>query len=219
VPYVIAGNAVCQVTVRSRLFNQVVMNTFMYRLDSAGGVVADGAAFLSDFHDELAGAGQLYELLLDCYSPQVTLINADLQWIDIDRFRKRTFVVGPQGSAGWISTTANLAATVELSGDVADKRGRGVKHIPGLGGTAVVSGLLDPAVVATLEDFALGATLPVTVGTRTMTPIVFGRARPSYVNKHGVTVPAIPKAYRIITNFAVPSTVRVMRRRTVGGGI
>lgn len=217
--YAVAGNSVCQVTIHSTLFNQVVMNVFHYRLDLAGGPVAAGAAFLSDFHDALNAGDGLYSTYADCLPPQVLNVTADLQWVDLDRFVKRTFFIAGTGTFTHVPTTANLSAVVQLRGNQADKRSIATKHIPGLGGTAVAGGLVTAGLLAQLEQFADQAVLDVPVGGRTMTPIIFGRARPSYVNKHGKTIPAIGKSYRVITTYALHNTARVMRRRTVGLGI
>jgi hypothetical protein len=219
VDYAVSGNSVCQVTMRCTLFNQVVMNVFDYRLDLAGGTVAEGAAFLSDFNDALSAGGGFYETYIGCLPAQCVNIEADLQWIDLTRFVKRTFFVNPLGSFSHVPTTANLSAVLQLRGNIADKRSIGTKHIPGLGGTAVAAGLVTAGLLGQIEEFRDQAVLDVAVGVRTMTPIIFGRARPSYVNKHGVTIPAIPKSYRVVTTGSLHNTARVMRRRTVGLGI
>lgn len=217
--YAIAGNSVCQLTLRSTLFGQEVMNTFHFRLDLAGGALPDGAAFLSDFNDMLAVADTFYDTYMLTLPVQCQNIYADLQWIDPDRLMMRSFVVGPQGATVHVPTTANLASALELRGDIADKRSIGTKHIPGLGGVAVAAGIVQAALIAELANFGIQATLPVGIGGRTMTPIIFGRARAQYTDKHGVVHPPIGKSYRPITAFRVQTTARVMRRRTVGVGI
>lgn len=217
--YAIAGNSVCQVTCRGRLFGQEVMNVFHWRVDSGGGVIPDGAAFLGDFFAELSVVDTWFTKYLACLAPNIQNINADFQWIDLDRFVKRNFIVAGGGAAVHIPTTANNAAVILLRADIADKRSLGVKHIPGLGGSAVAAGVLTGGITAALGDFGQQAILPVDVGARTMNPIVFGRARPEYTDKHGVLHPAIPKSYRLITSYTVEDTARVMRRRTVGLGI
>lgn len=217
--YAVTANSVMQVTLRGTLFNQTVMNTFHYRVDSGGGVLADGAAALSQMNDALGIPDSFYDTYQRVLPPQVVNIIADLQWIDPDRFVKRTFPVWPLGTGAFTATTPNLSAVLELRGDIADKRSIGTKHIPGLGGVAVAGGLVQAALLADLEEFGQQARLPQTVGGRTMTPIVFGRARAAYTDKFGVLHPAIGKSYRPITEFTVQTTARVMRRRTVGLGI
>lgn len=217
--YAVGGNSVCQLTIRSTLFSQTVMNIFHYRLDLAGGVVAAGSAFLSDFNDALQAGGGMFETYINCMPAQVTNIVADLQWVDPDRFVKRTFVVNPLGGFSHVPTTANLASVLELRANIADKRSIGSKHLPGLGGTAVAGGIVQAALLAQIEEFADQCPLSVPVGVRTMRPIIFGRARPSYTNRHGVVIPAIPKSYREVASYVIHNTARVMRRRTVGVGI
>lgn len=217
--YAIAGNSVCQVTYRSTLFGQACLNTFHYRLDLGGGNVADGAAFLLDFNDSLDIAGSMHSAYLGTLPAASVDVFADLQWIDLDRFVKRTFVVGGSGTAAHVPTTANLSSDMMLRADIADRRSIGVKHIPGLGGVAVAAGLVQADQIDNLTTLGEQATLSVSVGTRTMRPIIFGRARAAYTDKHGVIHPAIPKSYREVTQGLAETTARVMRRRTVGVGI
>lgn len=217
--YPVSQNSVCQLTYKGTLFNQVVMNTFHYRLEQSGGIVADGAAFLDDFFEVLNIPDGFNTLLMKTWSQAIVNVTVDMQWIDVDRFVKKEQVVVGAGNAAWVTAVTNLAATIELRGDMADKRGRGIKHLPGIGGTAVNAGKLEPAVVAAVRNFGEIAIIPVVVAQRTMNPIIFGRARPGYTKPDGTVMPPLPKSYRPITAFSVPDTVRVMRRRTVGVGI
>ena len=216
--YAINGNAVCQATFRSRVFGQLCINTFHWRLDLGGGTLTNGSQFLDDFFDELNTPGGFNAKLAAAYGQAVLNVEVDLQWIDPDRFRKNTYVVIGGGLGAWLATTANTSATLELRGDIADKRGRGIKHIPGIGGTAIASGLVAAPTVVALNDLGLAASFDVLVGARIMSPIIFGRARAAYTKPDGTPVPALPKAYRPVTSFIVPQTARVMRRRTVGVG-
>lgn len=217
--YAVVGNSVCQVTLISTLFGQTVMNTFHYRLDLSGGNVAAGSAFLSDFNDALNAGGGLFEQYILCLPTQALNIHADFQWIDPDRFIKRTFVVNPTGGAAHVCTTPNLAAVLELRGNIASRRSVGTKHLPGLGGTAVAAGIVQAELRAQIQELGDQAVLDVAVGGRTMRPIVFGRARPSYTKPDGTVVPALPKSYKDVTGYVDQATARVMRRRTVGLGI
>lgn len=194
------------------------MNTFFYRLDT-GATITDGGLFLAQFNAALALPVALYEEYLQAIPAQCLNVEADLQWIDLDRFVKQTFTVGAAGEAAVGTTVTNLAAALELRGDKASKRAVGTKHIPGVSGGSVVAGVLGAALIGALQNLGGASLLPVTVATRIMTPIIFGRARPEYTDKHGVLHPALPKSYQVVTGFAVQPTARVMRRRTVGLGI
>jgi len=217
--YSVSGDSVCQVTFRGTLFGQTVMNTFHYRLDAAGGVLGTAGAFLDDFNGALDVAGGFYTKYVDCLPPQLSAISADLQWIDRDRFVKRTFSVAAAGTFVHTPTTANLSACIELRANIADRRSIGTKHIPGLGGNAVAAGLLTGGLTAQLEAFVAECCLDVAAAGRTMRPIVFGRARLGYTDRHGVVHPPIPTSYREIVSGTVQTTARVLRRRTVGLGI
>lgn len=217
--YAVAANSVCQVTMKGTLFNQAVMNTFYYRLDPSGGTITNGGAFLADFNDTLSVPDNFYDAYMACLPALVENVFADLQWIDPDRFIKREFVVGPVGTFTHVPTTANLAAVLELRANIADRRSIGSKHLPGLGGAALVAGNVSAGLISQIDNFGGICTTEQPVGARSMRPIVFGRARPSYTDKHGKVHPAIPKSYREVSGYIVQRTARVMRRRTVGLGI
>jgi hypothetical protein len=215
--YAISAQSVCSVTMKSDLFNQQVMNVFHYMLDLPGGTLADGGSFLDSFNARLVAAG-FNDSYTDCLPAQCVTITQDLQWINPDRFVKKTYDVNPAGSFG-NTTISNIAGILMLRGDIAGKSSIGVKHLPGLGGTNVVDGKISAAYKAQLTAFGTLALAPVTVGARTMTPIIFGLPFPAYVNKKGKAIPAKPLTKRFVTQFTVEDTSRVMRRRTVGLGI
>lgn len=216
--YDIAARSVCQVTIRGTLFNQVVMNTFHYRLDGTSSLI-NGSLFLDNFSAVLTAPGNLIDAWEGVVPAQVINHFLDLQWIDLDRFVKKTYVVGTEGGSPLGTTSTNQAAVLELRADIADKRSISSKHIPGLGGSGIVAGQLSFDKTAEMSTVGEASVLPLTVGTRIMTPIIFGRARAAYTDKHGVVHPAIGKSYREVSQFIVQATARTMRRRTVGVGI
>lgn len=217
--YSVGANNVLQLTLRGTLFGQTMMNTFHWQQRSAGGTFTDAAAFLSDFNDDLSIADTFYDQWRTCVPALMVNIFADLQWIYPDRFVKRTFVLFPVGGAAHVPTTANLASVITLRGDIASKRSIGDKHLPGLGGNAIALGQVTAGQIAQMEEFGARAIQPVTVGGHVMEPIIFGRPRPEYTDRHGVVHPALPASYIRVTQWISQTTARVMRRRTVGVGI
>jgi hypothetical protein len=218
VSYSIASNSVVQVTLKMTLFNQVVMNTFHYRYEQGLIPITDGAAALSDFNDAL-DIDTFYLNYINSLPPQCLNIVADLQWIYPLRYVKRSFNQGPVGGSPNATTVSNMAAALLMRGDTASRRSVGTKHIPGVGGATVAAGLLSAGKVAEVTDFADRAILVQMVGDRIFRPIVYGRARPAYTDRHGVLHPALPTLMTPITAYEVETTARVMRRRTVGLGI
>jgi hypothetical protein len=209
--------SVVQATFRGLLHGQLVMNTFHYTPQTAGGVTG-GGAFLDDMFDVLNAVDGMCVRWKAILSSSVTLLECDLQWIYPDRFIKRTYTIGANGDND-NTTTTNLATVISLRGNQADKRSIGTKHIPGLTAALCDAGLIQPAQYALADDLCVRAILPITVGTRVLDPIVFGRARAAYTDPDGTVHPPLPVSKRVITTYIVQQTARVMRRRTVGVGV
>jgi len=217
-PYTVAANSIVQVTTRSSLFGQTVMNTWTWRWLAGGTPITDGASALDDFEALLEANGwrDSYQAML----PSQCLNGfADIQWIYPTRFRKRTYVFFPSGNAVANTTISNCAAAMEFTADVATRRAQSVKHIPGMGGENSVTGLLDPVTLGTMDDFIALHLITLTFAGGQLQPVIYGRARPSYTDRHGVVHPALPVSTLPITGGAPQPTLRVMRRRTVGVGI
>lgn len=216
--YPIASNSVVQLTVRSKLFGQTVMNTFHWRWEIGTLPITDGAAALDDLEAELEANAWRDSYQAMC-APQVINAVADMQWIYPSRFVKRSYVFFPAGTAPLATTVTNLAAALEFRSDVATRRGQSTKHIPAVGGLNSAAGILDAGFLGAMDDFRVVHMLPITLHGGTYRPIIFGRARPSYTDKHGNVHPALPVSTLPITTSESKDTVRVMRRRTVGVGI
>lgn len=216
--YAIASNSVVQLTVRSKLFNQTVINTFHWRWEVGTVPITDGASALDDLEGELEANAwrDSYQAML---APQCLNGVADLQWIHPTRYQKRSYVFFPAGSNPLDTTVTNLAAALEFRADIATRRAQSTKHIPSVGGLTTVGGLLNNGFLGTMDDFRVVHMLPIALLAGTFRPIIYGRARPAYTDSHGVVHPALPVSTLPITTSESKDTVRVMRRRTVGVGI
>jgi hypothetical protein len=201
---------------RAFLFGQRVMNTFYYMFTS-GAPLTDGSAFLDDFNVALEGAGGVYDAWKGCVSSDVINITADLQWISPSRYVKKTYIVGPVGDLGGTALT-NTASVLTMRSVIADRRSLAHKHLPGLPNGEATGGIISGALSGALDNLGSQLALDVAVLGRTMSPIVYGRARPAYTDKHGNLHPALPESKRLIDSWIVSDTARTMRRRTVGVG-
>jgi len=194
------------------------MNVWHWRWEQGTTPITDGANALEDLQAALEASGwrDSYQAML---APQVINIYWDFQWIHPTRYVKRTNVLGPSGTAPDATTVTNLAAALEFRSDIATRRGSGTKHIAGIGGLTSAAGQISAPQLGAMDDFSVIHMLVPGVHGGFFRPIIFGRARPAYVDKHGNTHPALPVSTLPITSFNAQPTTRVMRRRTVGVGI
>lgn len=217
--YAISNGAVLQATIRGKLHGQTVMNVFHWRWDQGATPITDGQAFLNQIHAALDVAGGHWSLYAEIVPTTWTLGVVDYQWIVPTRFRKVSAIPGQANGLNTASTTANLAVVTEFNGDKAGKRFQCVKHYPGVGGTNIVNGLLNPNVVGAMQDFGLKYLDPVVSGDGLLMPIVYGRPRAGFTDSDGVVHPPLPELKTVLTGLDPKNTVRVVRRRTVGVGI
>lgn len=196
-----------QVTFRSTLFNQMILNTFLYRLESTAGLTSVFSIY-NDLDNYVEGAGSLKPTFLAVTPTNMTLNQIWIQRIYNGRVRKSVYGVGLPGSAGAAANTANQAASIERRGDLANKHnvGRLQVVIPS-GSTWQDSGEVTSAGLTALVDLAdaMTSTLTGGPGTTIFTPVL--------ARKTGLTY-----SFDYITVATPQLTVRTMRRRTVGVG-
>lgn len=196
-----------QVTFQSRLYNQVLINTFHYRIEGTGGRTSI-FTIQSDLKGFIAGAGSLMESFLDASPRQLTLENIWVQRIAGARVRKSVFEVELAGTSDMDADTANVAASIERRGDFADKHnvGRLQVCIP-TSSDAITQGHTTVALETKLNALAVQLLAGQTgaPGTAIFAPVL--------VHRSGLAI-----AFNYITVTQTMFTVRVMRRRTVGVG-
>jgi hypothetical protein len=202
----LAVGQIYRVTFDLTMFGQKLMNTFSYRLKTIG-AEADSDALGTAMDTVLSAGLNLQSKYLAIVSPQVTLANTWIQLIYPSRVRKQIFLKGIAGAAAGTSQTANVAVSVERFGGLANRHNVGRVQIPacddaGHISNGVISGVL---YLADINTFATQMKQSITtLGASVLEPVLVPRAG-------GPT-------FQLISGTIVQSTVRVMRRRTVGVG-
>lgn len=211
--YTVAANAFIQLTYRGLHWGQVVMNTFIYRLDPIGIVIdgPDGAAAMAEIKAQLEAPLNMDDDYIAAVSSDMTEIVKDLQWISPTRYLKQTYTVGITGTgeAPAVSMPPNVSHVFTLRGDIAVPVRVGTKHIPAVPIEWVDEGKPTGAAQAIYATLAAQAKndFPITVGgdSFNVLPYVFNRDE--------------PLTSVLVTAWRLGETTRVERRRTVGLGI
>lgn len=202
------GGAIVQLTYRSLLAGQRILNTFRYRCVTDLTTLPDYRLALADLADQLdAAAGMTFKYVSACPTNMV-IQKYRLQPIWPIRQRYEEYDVGQNGLATLGSTnTANVAVSIKRTGDIIGPHGVGRVQIPACT-TGVTAGLVDPAyITADLVPLAdqMKLEIPGVVYPITWVPLLFS-----------VTNNIVSSADIIATS--VEDTARVMRRRTVRVG-
>ena len=213
--YLIAANAVAEVTVESLLFGQEVQTTWHYQND--GPAIADGAAALAQLSLGFEGGTGPYDPYLACLASDVQVQRVKYQWIFPDRFRPIYTTPSVLVGQGAATETPNTACVLTLTGDIADRRGIANKHLPGLPANAMLNGLVSTIQKTFMDTLGNASKEFFTAGAQVYLPIIYGRERAAF-EKCGRVYPALPVSKRPITGHLINPYVRVMRRRTVGLG-
>jgi len=202
--YGVASGDIMLMVIKGTCFSQTVMLTHHYRLDIPG--VADGLTVL----EEAAAVLNALNGVCEDYarSTPVSLVNLELQlqWVYPNRFRKVEFPCILNAGQLPTSQVCNLTGAVTLTGDAANRRGRGTKHIL-LPAEASFEGVLEEAHKTVLNRLGTELSRVVSVTAGNLIPVLFG----------GPTPPGIAIT-RDVTGHDVGDTVRVQRWRTVGLG-
>jgi len=195
------------VTVKNKLFEQVCLNTFHYRLMDCTGS-PEYFAVIDEFHAKFyTAAGSMYDKLQACYPQNLT--TPQIWYQKVYSLRTMKVVKSPNDPGLWPhdATSANVACVVERRGVLANRRNVGSIHIPCAADPATIDdGAPTPAYTTVLEAVAtqINATITTALGTCTWRPVLF-----NYPD---------PIIYSEIINASVQDTSRVMRRRTVRVG-
>lgn len=203
----IANNALVQVSLRGRCFNQRIILTHFYRTNGAG----PGASFTADLNlilDRLVPAG------VDTFIPEYLALMPQSYTLETIRAQAITpvrsviverAIVGGAGTHPDPATTANDAATITFRTDLGGRRQTSTKHIGPTPDSAAAAGLVTGPYGVLLTNLAH-------VLDDTFVPV-------GWV---GGLVPCVPHVdtglYNDITSWVIGDTSRVMRRRTVRVG-
>ena len=191
------------------LAGQRTRNVLHWVVESVTGPAIDMAAFSAGFDARLRAAGQLYDRIRQFAPNNLDLSTRTFQQIWPTRYIKETIVSAYTGANVSPAQTANVAGVVTKFGEIARRKDIGSLHVvaPGLSPGAT-NGSFDAANQTLLNAIALtikaDVLFTVTTTDFVLAPVIYHRTDP------GNPTPLFTAAAR--------STVRVMRRRTVGVG-
>ncbi len=197
---------VYRVTYDLTMFGQKLMSTFSYRLSTLG-TEADTDAVCTGLRNAMVG-GMIFEGTYQLAIPgQVTWDNVWVQCIYPVRVRKLVFAKAVIGSNAGVASTANVAASIERRGALANRNNVGRLQLPAPTDAASIgSGSIPPgAYLTSLTNFAAKVILPAT----TALGAVLGPV---------LTKNPIDATFANVIEAFAKTTVRVMHRRTVGVG-
>lgn len=196
-------------TLRGEISNQITLNTFMYQCTNVGSA-ATTQEIVADIITDIKSAAKLVPKFLNVMPTDYQLFQEWVQVISPLRLAKQTFSDGNFGASGLTANTANVAATIERRGDVADRKNVGSLHLVAP----------DPASIATNGTITLAAYLTAinTLAAQMLVPIVGAVTGANLVPVlFNPRAPGNPP--RRITATIAQNEIRVMRRRTVRVGI
>jgi len=202
-------NAVAQVVISSRIFEQRILNTFYYQFIGVADVSVDYTDYLQTLGDELNAPGRLVAKYLACIpeNQNVDFLTVQTVFPVRQRYVKLDVNGIGDGSAG-LTDTANLAWSMRRVSTTIGPRGVGRVQIP-VGLDYRLGGKLNPA-VGSSERTNFGLQMLQNEVTVTPAaewqPVLFGIS--GGVTNVSPLIEATPE-----------QTLRVMRRRTVGLGI
>lgn len=201
-----------QLTFVGRWQQQVIMLTTHYKCRTPpDGSMTTGLALsnLIDFVDP-AGANSLGDVYIKCLPENYTLREIWAQKIYPAREVK---IQRPVSYAGLWATadaeTGNVDAVVTLRTTKAGRSQVGNKHIGPMPADGYTSGLISAAMVIAMTTLAEGLIL-------SLSPATAGVYDPCIYHRGGDGAAAKSD---LVASYAVQTTARVMRRRTVGLGI
>lgn len=201
----VSTGAILEVVFQGFSDGQVTLSVFHYRLNNAI-ADSDGTNLVTALEPLINAVGELLDKYLDCCSQDFLMNDITMQWIYPTRYSAQHFA--PFALAGNVAQPkmpSNVAAALLKRTFLTGRRQRGVLHMPGVPTTFVVDSEFTAPAIATYD--ALGDHIDnvlILATNEQFEPVIFNKAFP-------VTSPQIQ-------SVDAESTVRIMRRRTVGVG-
>lgn len=205
--YPLLINDIIQYTLEYNVLNQVCLNVLNYRVLELVAPVNDGNDALFEMLAELEGPGGIVNAVPPAIASNVTLVRHSAQKVRPTRFVRVSQLLNLPGTFPGNCTAPNVAAVITKK-PIQSKRGLlGSVHVPGLSQEAYLGGTITPALIGSLDTLALRIrTVQVLAVTGvTLEPVLLSAA-----------TAFAPKP---VASVEIQSTLRVMRRRTVGVGI
>lgn len=195
-----------RLTVIGTLFGQSIQNVFDYQI-LVNSTQGDTSIALADMAQAFFQGTNPGLSMLACQSPQYVNTGVRAQVITPARSR---FILDPTGEPGTHPsdcTVPNIAATITKYGPFGTRSNIGSTHIAGIPDGVVSAGTFVPAYQTLLNTFASRFTNIFTVPAETTEArmVIFQTATPLNT--------------RAVVQAVARTTVRTMRRRTLGVGI
>jgi hypothetical protein len=198
---------IVSVTYWGTLFSQRVMNVLHYRVtvDSTDPTYVGAAAALAFAMG--SGAVSPGLAMLAAQGPQYTLDEIRVQKVNGLRERYVSASFGLPGTHADDVTSPNVSAVLLKKSASVSRRGLGTFHLPGIPETGYAAGYLTPAYQILIN--AIGARL-----LNPVTPVL-----EALVVQPVIWTPTGDPIYYPVIGTTLVTTLRIMRRRTVGLGI
>lgn len=203
-------NAVLEFSIRGTINGQNVISVLHYRVSAVSGAAT--AAIEQDEFLVAAGPAGIDDVVtpyLSCCPSNYTATELRAQFVAPTRFRFSTVSILAPGTRPAASNFQNSSAVMTKRTALSGRRQIGSLHFPGVADTDAVGGLLSAGLTSAMNTAALvlQSNLNALPGTGIYVPVLWHR-----------TLPSQPQSDPVI-QFATQTTLRIMRRRTVGVGI
>jgi hypothetical protein len=168
--------------------------------------ITNGRPTLESFLNIIAQPGHLYDLYRDCVSQDVIDIRPFVQLVELARYAYISpNVPGEAGKIVGACMPANTAQVITRRGEIADRHNVSSLHLPGVPVASVINSFLTDAHRLVMTPFANKSVESVVASDGTIfSPCAYRRDNPA---ESRVLLEAFPQ-----------TTVRILRRRTVGLG-
>lgn len=216
----LAVNDIVEIRFRAILFDQLCLNVLHYKCTTAGVGSVSVVDDLDKLLNQLDVLGtSVYFRWKACLGTNILIQVMEAQLIQPTRSAKRTLVPSNVVPGRTASSTANVSAVITKATDFGGRGQVGSIHLPSvadldIAGGELVAGLL--TLMGTLGSSMLDNITAPATGV-TVSPILYHppvKADPAHVPP----IPAKPYSSTSLTRTLPQTTVRVMRRRTVGVG-
>lgn len=201
---------VLEVTYQMTLYGQRLLTVLHYKVTTAPTVVTDPLLSQADVLNEIknGGAQDRVTVYRNCVSNNLNFDALTAQYVYPGRWRRSTLNINVAGSVSGSAGSANIAAVIEKTTDLAGKANRGSVHVPGIQNGQYSNGLIGTTLnnnLVLLADKLITTINESGAGAGVWKPIIFHRRFPATTSQ-------------IWNSYTIQQTVRVMRRRTVGVG-
>jgi hypothetical protein len=202
----LALNDITQVTIRSKLFDQRILNVLHYVVNvAATGSTEDQLFDLADCVALNKGGSTFMTSFLAAVCPELTVESVRAQRVYPTRTIYMEQSLGSQGLNAGVCSTANVAASIAKRSSTPGRMGVGRIQIAGIPATAMIAGGLDVAyMVGKLDPIGTSIKLNITTPFAPVTHV------PVIYNPKGN-----PNKFSLLVSCDTVDRVSTMHRRTL----